>query len=467
VNLIKSLAISLGALLLLSGALLTTNAQITPLTLLTLDPVPKVVGTGDKVTFTGILTTLDGKPVANRTINIIEHRSGTVAPDVLVTAKTDEKGMYNATWTADIAGPTTTALPPSAVPTQENDREMVVWASFDGAPDFAASKSTTQGMTVAIQAMKVSFTFDSQNYFAGQIAKFTLKFSSPSGRLIDPDSIRGLYDGKTVSLERDSEGVYVYKTPALTPPTHTLEVVVTKHGYKVYNDARTVTVFASQTLPGVVLKFDWTPKQILPGTPVSFMLRFTDLNNVVTPYVNYDFTIKKDNQIVFNMTNQQTTNGTASLTHTFAEGGKYTVTVNINGIGQGTSFIKITQSNDFNINVINPASMAPKAKALQKGDLMRITFKNPALGASIYILKLTFEDASKLKVKAPGGWDVSMEGNNTITVKMSDIGLEPGKALVLRVKTQGPVNSFDWTAMDKNGMELKSGTTKVIQIRIV
>ncbi len=464
-NLIKSLAISLGALLLLSGALVTTNAQTTPLTLLTLDSVPRVVGTGDEVTFTGMLTTLDGKPVADMAINIIEQRSGTAAPDVLITATTDEKGMYNATWTADIAGPTTTALPPSAVPTQENDRVMVVWASFSGAPGFAASKSTTQGMTVAIQNMKVSFTFDSQTYLPGQTAKFTLKFSTPSGHPIDPDSTRGIYDGKTVSLERDSEGVYVYKTLALTPPTHTLQVIATKHGYKLYNDAKTLTVFATQTLPGVLLKFDWTPKQVLPGTPVSFMLRFTDLNNVVSPYVNYNFTIRKDNQAVFNMTNQQTTNGTATLTYTFEEGGKYKVTVNINGIGRGTSFIKIIQFNDFDINVIKPSSIAPKVMALQKGDAMRITFRNPAMGASIYTIKLTFEDASKLKVKAPGGWDVSIEGN-TVTIKTSDKGLESGKTLVLRVKTQGPVNSFDWSAMDKDDKELKSATAKVIKLRV-
>ncbi len=464
-NLKKSLAISLGTLLLLSGALVTTNAQTTPLTVLTLDPVPRIVAVGDEVTFTGQLTTLDGKPVVDMTINIFEQRSGTASPDVLITATTDKKGMYNATWTADVAGLTTTAL--QSVPTEQQDRVMVVWASFDGTPDFAGSKSTTQGMKVAIQDMKVSFTFDSQAYFAGQVAKVTLKFSSPSGSPIDPDSMRGIYDGKTVSLDKESEGVYVYKTPALTPPTHTLQVIATKHGYKLYNDAKTLTVFASQSLPGVLLKFDWTPKQILPGTPVSFMLRFTDLNNVVSPYVNYDFTIKKDNQMVFNMTSQQTTNGTATLTHAFEEGGKYTVTVNINGLGQGTSFIKITQSNDFDVNVIKSTSLEVKTKALQKGDVMRITFRNPALGASIYTIKLTFEDASKLKIKVSGGWGVSMEGNNTITVKTSDTPLDPGKALVLRVKTQGPVNSFDWTAMGKDGNELKSGTTKVIQFRIV
>lgn len=455
VKLIKSLAISLGTLLLLSGAFVTTNAQQTTITLVTLEPFPSVVAVGDEVRFTGTLTAIDGKGLADMTIKIIELRSGTAGTNVLATTKTDNNGSFSTTWIAD--------LDPNNL---TRDRIMVVFASFDGAPSYSASKSRTSGLTVAIQDMKVSFTFDKQTYFSGEVATFMLKFSSPLGHPIDPERMRGIYDGKTVSLERASEGVYIYKTPALTPPTHTLQVIAEKHGYKIYNDAKTLSVFSPQTLPGIRLNFDYTPKQVIQGMEVSFTLRFTDLNNVVAPFVNYTFTIKQANQVILDLKDQQTANGTATYMHKFEEGGKYVVTVNINGIGQGASFRKIIQSFDYEVEVIKATATVVKVKAVQKGGAMRITFGNPTLAASsIYTVQLTLEDASKLKIRAPSGWTVSVEGN-TITIKTSDSPIEPGKGLQLRAKVQGTVNSFDWSVLDKDGSELKSGTVKVRQLKI-
>lgn len=450
-KLTKSLAISLGTLLLLSGALVTTSAQPVKLTFLTLDPIPSVVATGDEVSFTGTLTTIEGTGLADMTIEIREERTGGI--NVLATATTDENGAFAATWIADLADPA-------------RDRIMKVFAAFSGAPGYSAATSSMLGMRVAIQPMKVSITFDKQTYFAGEVATFTIKFSSPAGTPIDPESIRAIYDGFTVSLERKSEGVYIYKTPPVTPPTHTLQIIAEKHGYKLFNDATTITVFTSKQLPGVRLNFDWMPKQVIMGMPVSFTLSFTDLNKVVTPFVNYNFSIKKGNEVILELPEEQTIDGTAMHTHTFEASGKYKVVVDINGIGQAESFREITQVFEFNIDVIKPTALAVKAKSLQKGDVMRITFRNPILStAGIYALQLTFDDASTLKIRAPSEWSISTE-DNTVTITTSDSPLEPGKRLQLRVKAQGAIDTFDWSAMDKDGNELNNGTVKVRQLRV-
>ncbi|MGH9923313.1 MAG: hypothetical protein ACRD38_11235, partial [Nitrososphaerales archaeon] len=145
-NLIKSLAISLGLMLLLSGALVTVNAQPLKVTILNLDPVASsVVATGDEVTFTGTLTLADGSGVGNVTVNIMEERDARLT--VLTTTETDGNGAFTATWIADIADPA-------------NDRIMSVFATFDGLPGYGASKSGKQSLKVAIQDMQVSFTFD-------------------------------------------------------------------------------------------------------------------------------------------------------------------------------------------------------------------------------------------------------------------------------------------------------------------
>jgi hypothetical protein len=50
---------------------------------------------------------------------------------------------------------------------------------------------------------------------------------------------------------------------------------------------------------------------------------------------------------------------------------------------------------------------------------------------------------------------------NTIKISASGNPLEPGKSLTLRAKVDGSISSFDWSAMDKGGNVLKSGTAKV------
>lgn len=452
-NLIKSLAISLGIMMVLSGTLVTAIAQPLKITLLALDSVTSVVATGDEVTFSGTLTTADGNGIGNVNVKIFEERDAKFT--VLTTAMTDENGVFVATWIADID-----------IDKPADDRIMSVFATFDGAPGYGASKSGKQTLKVAIQDLKVSFTFDKQTYFNGEIATFTLQFSSPGGFPIDPENMRGIYDGFTVTLERKSEGLYIYKTPPLTPPTHTLQVIAEKHGYKLFNDATTISVFARQSLPGVKLNFDWTPKNVIQGLPVSFTLGFSDLNNIVTPYVNYDFTITQGGQVILDLQDEQTTDGTAVHVHTFESGGKYKVTISINGMGQEPSITPITQISEFDVDVFRSTALAIKTRAMQKGDAMRIDFRNsPLVATSIYSIQLTLEGASDVRIRAPSGWDVSVEGN-TITVETSDSPTEPGKTLRLRAAVDSKIDSIEWNAMDKAGDELGNGTAIVRQFRI-
>ena len=451
--LIKSLAISIGMMLLLSGASVTVNGQPLKVTILALDPVAlPVVATGDEVTFTGTLTTATGAGVANVTVNIIEERDARLT--VLTTTETDGNGAFVTTWIADIADPA-------------EDRIMSVFATFDSLSSYGASKSGKQTIKVAIQDMQVSFKFDKPNYFNGEFAIFTLQFSSPRGFPIDPENTRGIYDGVTVSLERKSEGVYFYKTPPMVPPTHTLQVIAEKHGYELFNDATTVSVFARQSAIGVLVNLDWTPSEVVEGVPVSFKLAFTDPNRIITPYVNYDFTITQGSEVKLDLQDEQTTDGTAEHVHIFEGGGKYKVTVNINGIGQGDSLIPVTQVYDFDIDVFRSIALEVRAKAMQKGDAMRVDFRNSPLAAAprVYSLQLTFDGASDAKIRAPNGWDVNVEGD-TVTLETSGSPLDTGNILRLRMLVVATVDSIEWSAMDQPGDEVSSGNAIVRQFRI-
>lgn len=443
-KLVKSLAISFAGLLLLSA--LTANVQAITLTFLTLDPVPAVAAAGDEVVFTGKLTDINGNALVGKTIRIDEERA--TGPNILATAVTDENGMFSTSWMADLDNPT-------------KDRNMSISATFAGDEQYNAARSGRVGMKVAIQTMSVSINFDKPFYFSGDRATFTIKFASPRGEAFDPEVLRGIFDGLTVTLERQEGGHYIFKTPPLVPPTHTLQIVAEKHGYKVFTNAVTIDVFTRQALPGVKLDFAWSPEQVLQGVPVTFTLAFTDSNNIVAPFVNYDIAIRKGSEVVLELKNQQTTDGKATHQHTFADGGKYVVNVKINGIGQAPDLILVRLSSDFNIDVIKSTAFAVKVKALQKGDTMRVVFRNPMLAPTgVYAVSLNFEDPNKVIIRAPSGWTVRTV-ERTIKIETGDSPLEPGKNLRLSVKVDGTVDSFDWGAMDGKGTVLKSGTAKV------
>lgn len=446
---LKSLAVSLGVILLLSGVL-AAGAQRPTLVFLSLDPVPSVVSVGDEVVFSGTLVDINGNGLAGKVIMIVEERSTGV--DTLATAETDENGNFVAIWIADLHDPT-------------RDRTMSVAAAFSGDAQYTAAKSGRAGLKVAIATMNVSFRTDKQVYFMGEIATFTIRFMSPSGEPFDPTNLRAAYDGRLVSLERESEGVYVFKTPPLNKARHTLQVVAEKHGYRVFNDASSINVFARQTLPGLKLDFNWSPTQVLPGMPVTFTLSFTDDNNIVMPFVNYDFIILRGNEVVLELRGEQTTDGTSTHQHAFEEGGRYSVTVRVNGIGQAPDIVSVLQISHFDVDVIRSTALEARVKAMQRGDAMRVTVTNPALApTSIYAFSMKLDDPDQIRIRTPSGWSMKTEGG-IIKLETTTNPIEPGKSLRLRALVDDSIRSFEWSVAGSDGKVLKSGIARVLTVR--
>ncbi len=444
----KFLVISFSVIFLLG--FLVANAQLTTLTILSIDPVPKEVATGDEIVFSGTLTDINGNYIVGKTIRIQQER--TTSTNILASVTTDENGTFTTTWTADLDNPT-------------KDRFLTIFASFEGDDQYRSSISVRAVTKVAIQTMKVSIKLDKQMYYNGDIATFTIKFANPIGEPLDPEMIRTFYDDKVVSLERENEGIYKFKTAWLIPPKHTLQLIAEKYGYEVYTNAITLDVSVRKSLIAVKLDFDWSPKQALQGESTIFSLYFSDTNNVVIPFVDYDFIIKKNNEAILELKGEQTTYGRAMYEHIFTNGGKHTITVKINNIGQASDLKPIKLSSDFNIDVIKRTTFAVNVKSMQKVDAMRITFRNPVLFTSeVYAFNIKFDDASKVKISTPIDWNLKTI-NDVITIYTENNPLEPGKKLRLRVNVDGNIDSFDWNMMNKDDNILESGTSKVLEIR--
>lgn len=72
---------------------------------------------------------------------------------------------------------------------------------------------------------------DKERYNTDEPATFTVTFTDAEGRNIDPDTVKAIYDGKIVQLEKQDTGIYTYTTFGLTKAHHQIIVSMEKSGY--------------------------------------------------------------------------------------------------------------------------------------------------------------------------------------------------------------------------------------------
>jgi hypothetical protein len=76
-----------------------------------------------------------------------------------------------------------------------------------------------------------SIETDKASYKTGEAAIFAVTFADLEGNPIDPDAIKAYYDGKTVQLEQQYTGVYVYTTDPLAKADHQFILSAEKAGF--------------------------------------------------------------------------------------------------------------------------------------------------------------------------------------------------------------------------------------------
>jgi hypothetical protein len=103
------------------------------------------------------------------------------------------------------------------------------------------------------------------------------------------------------------------------------------------------------TTDGSHVILTWDPVSIQPNSAVNFGLQFRDARNSPLTGVAYDFTVKDANgQIIQELSDQQTQNGSATHQVTFNSTGPKTVTVQMTSIGS-RPVGQLIESTDFNI----------------------------------------------------------------------------------------------------------------------
>lgn len=145
---------------------------------LTLDSIPSNVKTGEIITFSGILTTTDGRVVQDATIYIKDDVNFDI-DTVLGTVTTDDRGKFSASW--------------EAVPRSSGSYDF--YAIYEGGGNISKSKSVTYTVTVGASSGSTSNpgTSSSNTYLPTTITLDRLPSSIYAGKSIT-------FTGKLTSL---------------------------------------------------------------------------------------------------------------------------------------------------------------------------------------------------------------------------------------------------------------------------
>ncbi len=239
-------AVSLGLMLVLSAGLASYNipafAAKQKATMVTIDEIPTKVRPGDKVTFTGMLTTVDGEPVNQAPVNIYVLTS---EPQLIVVTSgvTGIDGTYKVTWDVQL-------IPIQKATydlTQSFDTEVVsMFAQFEGNEKFAPSKTPKSTVTIEVNSIKTFVNTDKKVYKEGETAIVFIGFVDSDDKFLEPDSINANFNLDPIAekLEKKKVGSYTFITPPLPKGHNQVSVVPQKEGYNIQVEVVTITVLS-------------------------------------------------------------------------------------------------------------------------------------------------------------------------------------------------------------------------------
>lgn len=252
-------ALTLAILLLSSIPVYYADAQVNlgasgVRTKLTLDDVRSNVRIGDTVTFTGMLTTMDGEPIDQGLVKVYML----TAEPKLILLNTDitSEGRYEVQWEVQMLEKTRVD---TDVITKIPSQAVTVFAQFDGDETYASSKSGKAIISIKPNTVKVFVNTDKKAYRAGETALIFINFIDEDDNFVDPDSIKAdfTYVNSTATsmsfitsphvpigndLEKKTEGSYTYLTLKLKAGHNQISVIPFKAGYNIEPATITITV---------------------------------------------------------------------------------------------------------------------------------------------------------------------------------------------------------------------------------
>jgi hypothetical protein len=203
-------------LLVLSSITTASAPAPTKTTLLTLNRAPTSVYFGDEIKISGqLVESRTGQGVVGAKIKLIDNEPG--EQKVITSSTTRKYGLFTASWKATLDDP-------------NRDNIIHLMAKFEGSTGYSMAISRQQSLTVKLLPLDIKFEYLQSSYKRGEPAEIIFTVTS-FRKLIQPDTVRVSFDGKSVSVVNYGTGNYVYETPPLTKAQHQFFASVSKYGY--------------------------------------------------------------------------------------------------------------------------------------------------------------------------------------------------------------------------------------------
>lgn len=176
--------------------------------------IPSYVPGGQKVLIAGKLIDANkGDGVQGVNVKILDNRP--LDKRMLGEARTDDNGNFNFIWYAS--------------PTERgNDRSMSIIAKFDGTPTYGNTVSHDRSLKVQVDRITLDLIYKKQNFGSGDRVIVLAAFKTFGDKTIDPDEMKATFDGREVTMIRQTTGIYEYMSLANAKPAHLFTVKAIK-----------------------------------------------------------------------------------------------------------------------------------------------------------------------------------------------------------------------------------------------
>lgn len=185
------------------------------------------------------------------------------------------------------------------------------------------------------------------------------------------------------------------------------------------------------------VELKWLSSSIRQDKISAFEIVFTGADGKPVQGISYDMKISKNDSVIYDMPLRYSDEGKQMYRYKFKEDGKYTIQVNVLGMGNAKNILPVTASFTFNADVL-PLESPIVVNTMQKGDSMRISLKNHAMSKlEVRNIVLSLENIEEVSFRLPEGWTVNFnKESNSMQFSTDSKPLMPSESIDLRATSK-------------------------------
>jgi sugar lactone lactonase YvrE len=204
---------------------------------------------------------------------------------------------------------------------------------------------------------------------------------------------------------------------------------------------------------GIRADLGWSSEVVMQDEPVTIDVTFTGEDELLKN-LNYDITILKGRRTVADLAQLPAKDNKAKYEYVFREPGLHMVQVQINGVGNGDTFIPLKKIFNYKIEVMRVDSPV-KISTTQKGESLKIMVKNRDISSiNLNSIAISLANVEQVDYKLPDTWTSTVNTEAMMIYFATEKDpLSAGETLVFTAKSKQFAKSLYnvcWDLEDSN-----------------